>query len=232
MWLFSSPKNYSEMLKKIATTMFFFSLIIIVILSHIFDSVSSFMESISFGLYCIYGGLKLYISYFYFPLLFAVTENIFKLHDRISDLFGIRYRFDTDVIIKKYLAELNLLHKTSSVNRSNRNAIMHSIFYKYASSTSPKIDRHLIDLALGAWSWYWIIIDTLACIIVVGSVWLANSFSWSTFNVLFGINLTCLVVIHFIYRFQCTKYALLEVEAILQLKDSRDEIMGYLNNAL
>lgn len=232
MWIFTSPKNYSEMLKKIATTTFFISLFIIMILSHTINDISSFMKIISFGLKYEYGGLKLYISYFYFPLLFALGENIFKIHDKVSDLFGIRYRFDKNIIIARFLNEIKQSKKLKKVNKINRDSIMRVIFYKYASSTNPQIDRHLIDMALGVWSWYWIIMDTLLCVITLGIIWLIFSFSWLACFVLIGIIITCLSIMHIIKKFQCSEYALQEVQAILQLQNSRSEIKRYLSDAL
>lgn len=232
MWLFSSPKDYSEMLKKIATTMFFVSLLVIVVLSHTFVDISLYMESISFGFIYKFGGFELYISYFYLPTLFALAENIFKLHDRISDLFHIRFRFDKNVIIAKFLLELQMQDKLNKVNKKNRNQIMYNIFYLYASSTSPKIDRHFIDMALGVWSWYWIILDTVVCFFISSVIWLTYSFSWKPCLVLIGIIIVCLLAMFVIKKFQCSKYALLEIDAILKIKNSRNDIKRYLKSAL
>lgn len=232
MWLFNSPKNYSEMLKRIATFMFFISLFIIIVLSHSINNVSTFMKSISFDIVIEYDSLKLYISYFYFPLFFAICENIFKLHDRVSDIFNIRYRFDKYIIIYEMLSRLNLKHLYNNVYFYNRDAIMINIFYKYASSTNPQIDRHYIDMALGAWCWYWILLDSIICITFTGLFWLISKFSWNTLIILIII-----IVVHFIFmlllkKFQCRKYALQEVKAILELKNKRYEIRRYLINAL
>ena len=212
--------------------MFFISLFTIVLLSHSITGIDSFLQSISFGWQYKYGGFKLYISYFYFPLFFSVFENIFKLHDRISDLIGIRFRFDRDVIISKYLSELKLSQKINRVNHSNRDTIMHDIFYKYASSTNPKIDRHLIDRALEIWSWYWILLDTIACIGILGILSLSYYFSWSTCFVLIVIITICLAIMYTIKKYQCREYAIAEVNAILQLDNCRSTIRRYLNHAL
>ena len=100
------------MLKKIAWTMFFVVMFGLVFFSRISESFSDFMSSISFGIQyetnVIIHGLKIYISYIYIPFIFAILENVFKMHDRLSDLFRIRYNFDKNVIIKDFLTDLNM----------------------------------------------------------------------------------------------------------------------------
>lgn len=119
MWLFDIPKNYPEMLKKIAWTMFFVVAIFLFIFSNISEAFSTFMSEISFGLRYENYGLKLYISYIYIPLIFALLENIFKLHDLISDVFRIRFRFDKYIIIKEFLVKCNKINKIDSVGSVN-----------------------------------------------------------------------------------------------------------------
>lgn len=232
MWLFNSPQNYTEMLNKIATTMFFISLVILAVLSNVVVGMESFMKLISFGKNYKFGGFELYLSYFYFPLLFALAENMFKLHDRISDLLNIRYKFDKNVIIVEFLLEMKLYKNFKKINKSNRKTIMNAIFYKYASSTNPQIERHLIDMALSSWCWYWIVMDTALCVVVCGVVCLIYNFSVTILLALFVIVLICLLIMYIIKKFQCRNYAIREVKAILELEDSRNEIKRYLTNAL
>ena len=168
MWIFENPKNYSDMMKKIALTMFIIVLISLFVFSNFSSPFSDFMLKISFDFeYELAGGIKLYISYLYLPLIFTLLENIFKLHDKISDLFQIRYRFDRKIIIQTFLIELNMTNKYSAVNKNNRKKIMKDIFYKYVSSTKPIMDTHLIYMALGQWCWYWICIDLLFFIFIL-----------------------------------------------------------------
>ena len=232
MWLFYLPKNYSEMLLKIATTMFFISLIMLAILSNIVEEIESLMKIISFGINYKFGGFELYLSYFYFPIIFALAESMFKLHDRISDLFSIRYNFEKNVIIAEFLIEIRLYKKFKKVNKSNRKIIMDAIFYKYASSTNPQIERHLIDMALSSWCWYWIVMDTALCVVVSGVVCLIYTFSVTILFALFVFVLICLLIMYIIKTFQCRNYAIREVKAILELENSRNEIERFLNYAL
>lgn len=231
MWLFSSPKNYGEMLKKIATTMFFISLFAIMLLTNLIAGMNDFMNSISLGIKYEFNGFYLYISYFYFPLLFATLENILKLHNIVSNIFSIRYNFDRKIIISCFMQKLKI-NKIGRVNKNNREVVMNNIFYKYASSTSPKIDRHLIDMALNVWSWYWILLDTIICLILIGISMMSYAFDWQSLFILLCIVGVLMILMSIIKMTQCKKYALLEVDEILSDKMRKAEVNRYLTNAL
>lgn len=232
MWLFDIPKNYPEMLKKIAWTMFFVVAIFLFIFSNISEAFSTFMSEISFGLRYENYGLKMYISYIYIPLIFALLENIFKLHDLISDVFRIRFRFDKHIIIKEFLVKCNKINKIDSVNMENRDEIMSNIFYKYAGYGDPCIDVHLIYMALGSWSWYWVILDTLAVTLVLGIIFLITNFSWISLMTIFCIVIALNIIMYLIKNFSCKKYAILEVNSILNDKKRRHQINKYLSDML
>ncbi len=232
-WLFEPPKNYPEMLKKIAYTMFFAVIIGMVILTNYLQSFSEFIKSISFGMQIEAYNIKIYIADLYIPLFFAILENVFEFHDKVSDLFKIRYKFDKFVIIKNFLDQLNMPNKIKNVNKNNRKAIMDEIFYKYAGYDKPSIDIHLIYMALHSWSWYWIIIDTMIVAVITGILMLLINFS--------AIGLFTFVAILFVLfilscsvKSQCKKYALREVNTILKLNNglSQKRICRYLEDAL
>lgn len=228
MWFFDNPKSYPEMLKKIAWTMFFIVLIALFLFSNISRPFSKFMESISFNMKYQKDGINLYIAYLYIPFIFALLENILKMHDRISDLLGIRYRFDTKVIIFHSLLKLNIGDKFNKVSRINRNEIMSNIFYKYAGYAKPEIDPHLVYMALGTWCWYWIFLDTILVTFVIGIMLLIYNFSW---QIVFAFSMIVVLLgcISFcIKHFQCTSYANKEVDAILNDKIRNTEVKKYL----
>jgi len=229
-WLFDNPKTYPEMLKKIALTMLWVVAIGLFIFSNVSDDFSEFMEVISFGLQYEIHGFKLYISYIYIPLIFALIENVFKLHDFISDILKIRYKFDKYVIIKEFLLKCNKIDNLEKVNAKNRNPIMSNIFYKYAGYGNPCIDIHLIYMALGLWSWYWILLDTLLVSLILGLIYLINNFSWANLIVICCIVIFLNILMFIIKHFGCKKYAKLEVESILNDKGRKKEIYQYLSN--
>lgn len=232
MWLFSNPKSYPEMLKKIAWTMFFFVFIGLIMLSSFWADFSDLMSRISLGLEYEQNNIKFYISYLYIPLVFALFENIFKLHDRISDLFGIRYRFDKNIIIHSFLKHLKMENKIDLVNRKNRDTIMGDIFYKYAGYADPKIDPHLIYMALGAWSWYWILIDTTLVSFFLGIIYLIFNWSWGAFFIFGGVIIILYLISFFLKHTQCVTYAKQEVESILEQSNAKIEINNYIRNTL
>lgn len=230
--MFSTPQNYSEMVRKISFYVLFVSLIITILLSHFLSDVGDLMQKISLGLTFEIQGIELCISYIYAPMLISLLENIFKIHDRISDLLCIRYRFDKDVIIRHFLSRLKIKKLYKSINKGNRKQIMQHIFYKYASSTDPQIDRHLIDMALGAWCWYWILLDTSICILISGIIWLIFSFAWINVFVILVLFVVLYILMKILKDSQCCRYAKAEVDAILELPEQKGVIKRYLTNAL
>jgi hypothetical protein len=93
----------------------------------------------------------------------AFLSRTVKLHDRISDVFGIRKRFDVEVILFPMAAASGAaltLDQQESV-RNNRLNLMSKVFYRYATSSPGKavIEAHAITMALDQWSWYWILVE-------------------------------------------------------------------------
>ena len=232
MWIFDTPKSYSDMIKKIAWTTFFIVLIGLILITHMSEGFNNLMKTLSCGIQLEYNSLKLYISYIWIPLVFAIFENIFKLHDRISDLFKIRYNYDRKIIIKGFIIRLNVDIDINKVTFKNRDMIMSDIFYKYAGYAHPVIDEHLIAMALGAWCWYWIIIDTLLVTVLLSIVILILEFSILKLIVIVVVCLFLLLLLYMIMRKECIKYSKLEVDAILKDSSRKTEIKGYLQNAL
>lgn len=232
MFLFANPKDYPEMIKKIAWTMFFVALLGELIISLVSSSFAEFMSGISYGIKFEDHGIKLYLSFLYFPLLFAILENVFKIHDRLSDILKIRYRFDKYVIIKKYLDTLGLSQKIDMITNRNRDKVMYKIFYAYAGYTNPSIDAHLIYMALGNWSWYWIFLDSTLVTIVIGTLFLTLSFSWMRLAGVLIIIAILILLMLIIRNSSCKEYAEKEVIEIMDDKNRRKEVRSFLLSEL
>jgi hypothetical protein len=232
MWIFDNPKSYPDMLKKVATVVFFIAAIGLFILTQISNIFSSFFANISWNVKYDIGGFSLYLANIYIPILIAVFENMFKLHDRISDIFAIRYRFDKKVIIWSLLNKLGMNNMYIRVNRKNREKIMDDIFYKYVGYANPKIDPHLVYMAMGAWSWYWIVLDTVVVIIFTIGVSTIFYFSWKIVLVSIVMIFILLIISHLIKHFQCKRYAEQEIDAILMLDNAKLDIETCLVNDL
>lgn len=226
-WIFENPTNYKEMTKKISFFTFWVTLFGLYLAAYLSSNVNNVMKELSCGLEYELGSIKLYFSFLYIPLAVAIFENIIHLHDKISDIIGIRYRFDKSVIIKKFLEITSLSDKLGCVNRKNRDKIMKNIFYKYASSTEPKIDVHLIHSALGMWTWFWIILDSTLVFLIIGFIYLLSPFS-SLKLLLFILLVLLLVMFMVLVKNSCKKYAEQEVECILEDDTRKSCILEYL----
>ncbi len=232
MLLFENPKSYAEMTKKISYTVFLFTMFGLFFVSQISSDFSDFMKDISFKMSAEVYGMKLYISLLYIPIVIAILENVFSFHDKLSDLLGIRYRYDKNIVIRHYLQVLNMDKYIDKIDTKNREIIMNEVFYKYASSTSPQIDPHFIYLALGSWSWYWILLDTFSVTLFVGMFLLLKYYSLSALIIII-IVLFSLYAFMFIKRnTDCIKYSTAEVDAILSYRPWKRKVTEYLRDAL
>lgn len=159
---FSQPKNYNDMLGKIMTFTFFISLGLVIVVAgakvSVWNALHPRWMTFNVGL----PGLKgVPAGYAVVALLVALATRISKLHDRVSDLFGIRVRFDLHEILAPLAGGVGIpvdFALRDTLTR-NRHKAMYAVFYKYAGSTDPVIDRHLIWTALDRWSWFWICIE-------------------------------------------------------------------------
>lgn len=250
MFLFECPKNYQDMRKKIATSVFFMTLIEIFILAQISQGFSDLMKSLSFNTETSIFEIKLYVSYIYLPFVFSVLEYIFKVHDCIGKIFRIRDKFSASAIFipyTKYL-KINTLKnekelKKLYIDNEDMRKIIGNNFYYYASSTEPKIDSHNISMALDSWCWFWIFLDyTVISLIFLIVVIFTDIFSKSihfpkeiyigfTIFLIIIILLTVLIIV-----FECKKYSDKEVEQIVKLleKDQKkkEEFIKEIENCI
>jgi hypothetical protein len=53
--------------------------------------------------------------------------------------------------------------KTLNTLVSNRDILMRTVFYPYVSSRAdtPLVEKHDIERALDAWSWYWLLVEAI-----------------------------------------------------------------------
>ena len=97
---------------------------------------------------------------------------------------------------------------------------------------TPQIDPHLISMALGCWSWYLILIDTMLVVIVIGILVSTLNFTLLNLFIILFILMLLLLFSTLLKERECTRYSLLEVHAILDDESRRNEVIGYLDNAL
>lgn len=219
--ILTTVKNYAEMLNKISIYTFFASVIAITLLrsqSSAFDSWFNLVsqellpqgaDELTIGGVSIVGGTGLA------ALIIAFIFRALKFHDRLSDVFRIRQRFDVDSILLPMALASGTTLSVEKIEKvlNERKTLMPKVFYKYASSTDPQIDKHLITMALDQWSWYWVLAE-ISAIAVATSLLLSlfgsmNAAFWTLFSVLIFLCLMWGIKIY------CARYALREVNEIL-----------------
>lgn len=219
MWIFTSIKNYGEMVDKISYSVFVVSSAFLFFLAQTNDEFMKALEKISFGVTIDVFNLRLCVATFYVPLIMGLFEHIFKLHDVWATIFGIRKRFDKKIIVNEFLKFAKSKKKAKDLTDIQVRKIMNNCFYQYASSTDPIIDSHYITLALTEWCWFWIIFDTLLLYDLVGIVWLGISWwNWKSFIIFIVIEILLILLLMLIYC-KAGKYAKKEVNEIMLIKD-------------
>ena len=223
MWIFSSPKNYTEMVEKISKSTFVLSIFLLYILYCTNDQFADALNRLSFGIQYKFIGIQFCLAGFYLPLLIGLIEHIFKIHDKISELLKIRYKYDTYVIINNMAKKCDICLNINNINKSNCKKIMGKIFYKYASSTKPEIDEHNILLALNEWCWFWIILDTTILFLITSIWFLIVNYSCCNLLTVICILFVLLLSLWAIKK-QAERYTKAEINEILSKPSRKKEI--------
>ena len=230
MWIFKSPKDYAEMVEKIAKSAFVTSLLFLYFLSCANKSFAEFLQRVSFGVQYEFAGIKLNLATFYFPLAIGLLEHIFKIHDKLSSLLGIRKWYDKEVIVKAIITGVNNPVPENLGNEQVKR-IMSSCFYEYVSSTRPVIDEHIIVLTLNQWCWFWIALDTSLLFVVMSVLFLIIKWSW--LNLVFAVfGLLLLLVLMYLIIIQTKRYTKSEINLILSDSKRIEEVKHKVENAL
>lgn len=178
--------NYSEMLSKLAWFAGINSFIVMTVIIkdiEIFRVIDQYLEEVEIPL------LTYDISVaFFLSVIIAILTHIMRFHDRLSDLFRIRSRFDVDCIIVPLISMVGFKLPADGLNKiqNSRNKMMKELFYKYNSSgegDDPIISGHTRKEALTSWSWYWVLLEGSVIFIIgaliallIGSYFVASCF--------------------------------------------------------
>jgi hypothetical protein len=199
---YSMPKNYDEVLRRLASLAFYEIYLITLILrgNPHFDAFIKALES--------WGPVGKIVDLiphhdvldpagFVIAVAMASLSYIFQLHDQISNVIGIRRRFDRDRILVPLAKRVGVLMTNDKKAKiaNCRERLMRAVFYKYASSRSdkPLVDKHDIEQALSAWSWFWAFVEAVFYF-AIGAViawWLGSS---NLAQVFAGISIVSLVI--------------------------------------
>jgi hypothetical protein len=226
--VFWSPKDYAEVLKKLAAFLFWETYVLTFVLRTIpgldkaFDSVENF-GPIGKALSAIPYHQHLNLLGFVISLLVAWLSHAIQVHDRVSDLFGIRRRFDRNHILLPLAVLAGVQLSAAQLNRidANRDSLMRKVFYRYASSRAekPLVDKHDIERALDVWSWFWILIE--ATVLLLAGVLIAALYaSYSLVNWLCWLAV-CLWLLASLYSLRLPRFARPQVEAIAANPEAR-----------
>jgi len=223
--LFKSVGDYSAMIAKIAISTFVAALFSVVLLRLQFAALDELLSPLSISISLTYG-ITLPLGTVLPALIVALASRVFKLHDRISDLFHIRKRFDVGEILFPLAigSGANLTGDQIRRIKNERRSLMYKVFYKYASGTKEKavIDSHYITMALDQWCWYWIVLEMTVLAFLLGAVFFSTT-RYFLAAVFFAGVLLALVILLLI-RNECAKYAMQEVEAILEQAERKHEV--------
>ena len=215
------PKNYDESLKRLGIFAFWELLIIFY----------CFHNTLIFGhfnklihIWEISNGIKqmpILISVINPPViisafLFAILSYVFQIHDRISDLLKIRINFDVNNILiplaKKVGVQGIEAKKTKIILR--RDTLMRSVFYKYASSRmdNPLVDKHDIEHAMAAWSWFWVFEEATAYFLIAAFAACVIDMYFTA--IWFLIGAIILLILAFLQYPRLKRYARPQIDAI------------------
>ncbi len=112
------------------------------------------------------------------PVLFIVpaflvagVARVMRLHDKVSDWFRIRERFDLYRILIPLCGAVGIAIDVplSEKLKSKRHKAM-ARFYRYASFEDPKISKALVLSAIDLWTWYWILLEAMVLLALAGVI--------------------------------------------------------------
>lgn len=228
--IFSQTKDYSEMLNKIGFCTFSISVALTVIIGNVSPMASNFLKSINIPVkfWLFEEGIPILYVVLPFLIVFLITRPI-RLHDKVSNLFGIRKSFDINNIIIPLAKGSKVVIDGISLKQleDKRQSLMRRVFYKYAGSYEPKIDKQLVIQALDSWFCLWILIEA----ITVGVVAVIIMFVLGLIKVALITSLVALFSTIFVIPIlkSCSRIAQSEVEDILSDPERRAEIKHTFN---
>lgn len=178
--LIGQPESYNDVLSRIFVATLICSFVCTGVLAINSPSFTALLEA--WGVEAEFAGLtNIKALYVFVPLAAAAVSRIFRIHDKISDAFGIRRDFDVEYILIP-LAEGT---GVSTINRSDfissRKQLMAQTFYRYASFYNPKIDVQLVRSAADLWAWYWCLLEPIFIVSITGIMLMFLGSWWAVY---------------------------------------------------
>lgn len=192
-WI-GQPESYSDVLKRIFAATLTVGVLCTFAVAAVSPDVRTFLESwnaqTSIG---IFDSVK--ALYVVIPLFVAILARVFLLHDRVSDLLGIRRRFDLQNILRPLAEGVGLPTVGEKWERieADRDLAMTRTFYRYASFKDPKIDVQLVRTAADRWAWFWCCVEPVIILLIAGSIFVVLRAWLPFFAILVGVAVLALV---------------------------------------
>lgn len=234
---FGSIKSYNDMVGRIAWSTGIVAAFVIGFIQsqvpgvdHIVEGLPSQWESavplegIAISLVAVFGGTVV-----------GLISAALKLHDRISDMFRIRERYD----IQEILVPLALgSGVTIGVDRwlgvpARRRQLMKTVFYPYATSRSEGgvVDSHLISMVYDHWFWYWALLEATLIIFLAAVVFAVfQQFFWTA--VFLAVVLAAVLVLQRVLRSEFATPTHDQVRDILRNAQRREDIRAVFDEVL
>jgi hypothetical protein len=228
MFPFDRPTSYGEMLNKIGIFTFLSALGLTWVLAHFSPPAAAFLKSQTTTVEVL--TLKVPILFVVPAIVIAVLARVVRLHDKVSDLFGIRVRFDVYRILIPLCGSLQIAvdHQfRDKLVRERKNA-MGRTFYKYASFEDPKISKAAVLAAIDRWTWYWILVEFIAVAVLAGAALLvlhAYAGAALVFLVLFFAT-----ILFSTYDASCGRLADIQIEEIISDFERANTLRTELSN--
>lgn len=228
---FDVTKSYDKMLNKIGIFTAFWLLFQWHLILVCFPEFKNYINEVVIGTLQLNKPIKIYeieLSFSYIiPLILSLVCRVIKLHNKVSDIFKIRYKYDLDNIIFPIAEGVGYRIASIEKVKSKRDYLMRKVFYRYAGYTNPQIDTHLINMALDSLCWYWIVIEWefITCITLLIC-------SFSDNKIIVGILIVLIVILGLAcssLKKMCIPKTKSEVVEILNDNNRKREILGVFN---
>lgn len=226
--LIEQPENYSQVLRRVFVATLISGIASTLVLSYFSPVVQALLFSDPTRMTV--GPIDLPWLAVLIPLLLALFSRVVKLHDRISDVLGLRSRFDVRHILVP-LARGVGINATSELEtrlRSERDDLMGQVFYKYAPNANDAvINRQYVATALDHWAWLWCFVEPIPVVLLSGVIAWAIVGFWA--GTLFFLAAVILAVIARMIWPACVRGAKPQVTDILRDQTRKDEIHAVLS---
>ncbi|RKY06711.1 MAG: hypothetical protein DRP66_08255 [Planctomycetota bacterium] len=229
MKIIGQPADYSEILQRIFWFSIATGLFSTVMLAKASPAVQEFIDSITTK--ADLGPIKsIKVLYVLIPGAIAVVSRMIKLHDRISDLFRIRFCFDTRFFLFPLCqgSGVPLTAARKAMIRQTRNDSMYQTVYGYAGFKNPDIDDQLVRTSADNWGWFWVLVES-SFLLLITVIIFACMQKW---NYVTGFLCVILaeVALMLIQALACIRSAKPQVNAILSDPERKNTIRKYFNS--